>query len=305
MDYRNLKLPPEELSRASDRISFLYVERARIEQTNYGVKIIEGDRQTDVPVTNFLCLMLGPGTSITHRAVANVAAAGCSIVWCGENGFTFYAFGRPLTDSAKNTLKQMRLHENKGAHIAVIRKMYKIRYPDLHAKSKPVDVLRGEEGRRVKALYEELSRKHQIEWDGRKYDTGDFDSQDAINKSLTYANQILYAVVKAVINALGFCPSIGFIHTGHMDSFVYDIADLYKENFSIPIAFECAKDGDFNRELIRRRMHDYIAEKDWIGVIVKDIENMFDIDCQTQDNSNALKLWDTKSFVDSSVNYGK
>ena len=50
----------------------------------------------------------------------------------------------------------------------------------------------------------------------------------------------LYGLAHAVIVALGCAPGLGFVHVGHECSFVYDIADLYKAEVTIPIAFEVA-----------------------------------------------------------------
>jgi CRISPR-associated protein Cas1 len=53
----------------------------------------------------------------------------------------------------------------------------------------------------------------------------------------------LYGLCHAAIVATGFSAGLGFIHTGKMLSFVYDVADLYKCDVTIPVAFETARDG--------------------------------------------------------------
>jgi CRISPR-associated protein Cas1 len=66
----------------------------------------------------------------------------------------------------------------------------------------------------------------------------DYESGTEINKALSAANVCLYGLCHSAIVALGLSPGLGFIHTGHERSFVYDIADLYKAEIAIPVAFE-------------------------------------------------------------------
>ena len=46
----------------------------------------------------------------------------------------------------------------------------------------------------------------------------------------------------------GYSPALGFIHTGKMLSFVYDIADLYKVDEIVPLAFQTVAESDQNVE---------------------------------------------------------
>jgi len=67
-----------------------------------------------------------------------------------------------------------------------------------------------------------------------------------VNRALSVANACLYGICHAAIVSAGFSPALGFIHTGKMLSFVYDVADLYKAEVTIPAAFRAAseeKDG--------------------------------------------------------------
>ena len=53
-------------------------------------------------------------------------------------------------------------------------------------------------------------------------------------------NGALYGITEAAVLAAGYAPAIGFIHTGKPLSFVYDIADLFKFETVVPIAFQVA-----------------------------------------------------------------
>ena len=112
------------LSKARDRISYMYIEYARLEQTNYSVAIVQGNNVAEIPITTISAIFLGPGTTITHEAIKNFAAAGVSLIWCGAEEWRMYVAGAPCTTSAKNILIQMRCHESKIKHMDIVRKMF-------------------------------------------------------------------------------------------------------------------------------------------------------------------------------------
>lgn len=274
------------LPQAKDRISCVYVEKARIEQTEYAIQIIRnGTDIIELPISNAAALFLGPGATITHRAVQNITEVGCSVVWCGQNAWRFYAGGEPGTKSSKNILTQMQYHESKMKHSQVVRKMYQMRYPDERLKSKSIQELQGMEGVHVQRLYQMLASQYHIEWTGRQSQC--VESQDLVNKCLTYNNQILYGVIRSVLHMMGYSTAIGFIHTGHMNSFVFDIADLYKEQTSIPVAFAyCSKNNDFNAANLFQKMRGAMDDIKIMQQIPKDLKILFgDADNNTEADS--------------------
>ncbi|MFZ0497135.1 MAG: CRISPR-associated endonuclease Cas1 [Methylocella sp.] len=60
------------------------------------------------------------------------------------------------------------------------------------------------------------------------------------NRCLSAANSCLYGLAEAAILAAGYAPAIGFLHSGKAESFVYDVADVYKFETVVPIAFQIA-----------------------------------------------------------------
>ncbi len=54
------------------------------------------------------------------------------------------------------------------------------------------------------------------------------------------AGSILYGVTEAAVLAAGYAPAIGFLHSGKPLSFVYDIADIFKFETVVPMAFQVA-----------------------------------------------------------------
>lgn len=298
-----MKIDKRLYPQAKNRISYIYVERARIEQTEFAVQIIKGNEISEIPTATVNAVFLGPGTTITHKAVCNLTEMGASIIWCGEELWRFYACGQRGTDSAKNILMQMRYHESKMLHEKVMRAMYEKRYPKAKIKTLPTKQLKSFEGNQVRTLYQELADKYNIDWQGRKYKKGDIESQNDINKSLTYVHQILYGIIRSVLFLCGFSTAIGFIHSGHQDSFVFDISDLYKESISIPVAFEvCSKYG-FDREKLRIQMREKIVENKLMQKIIDDVYELF----PEYENIPIIEMaiWDGNEYVKSGKNYGE
>lgn len=279
------------LTRASERISLLYIEKAKIEQSEYGVQIRQGNKISEIPITTISCLILGPGTNITHRAVANIAQAGCSICWMGMNQAVFYAYGSPTTNKSKNILKQIHYHESKVLHTEVIHKMYNWRYPNDKIKSMSLEELKGYEGKKMKECYTYWANEYEIQWDGRLYCVG-FENSTIANQYITAINHILYAITEAIIQIMGFSPAIGFIHTGHMDSFVFDVSDLFKEEITIPLSFRLTKEkGYFDRNIMIEEYRKLITEKKVIKRMVNFLEEMFNEDVNLIDAE--LNIWNS------------
>ena len=293
------------LTRTEDRISFLYIEMAKVVQTDYSVEIVAGNTRTEIPITTINCLILGPGVTITHRAVANIANAGCSICWMGELGCTFYTYGEPATNSAKNLLHQMQVHEHKQSHIDVVHRMYNIRYPDKHWKSKTLEQLRGLEGLTVKECYTKCAEKYGVTWNGRTYKDDDFDNSDTVNQYITSLNHMLYSIIQAAIVTMGYSPHIGYIHTGKLNAFTFDVADLYKESITIPLAFELASQGSYNRRKALSALRDSIIKYKLMKRIPRDIHEIMRDNSSNSSIEAELLLWDGKNFVNARKNYSE
>lgn len=206
----------------------------------------------------------------------------------------WYASGRQKDRSSQNLMIQAKFWADDAKHMDVVRWMYQQRFGNsMSVKGKSLEMLRGEEGQRMKDIYQKYADKYGIEWQGRRYDVKNFDSQDKIQKLITEGNQLLYNVCHAAILSLGFSPTLGFIHTGKMLSFVYDLADLYKTDIVIPTAFEncniCSNDDFSNfRKALRSRMLDNILLKQ----ITKDLYDMFYLREKGSDKDDDLMIWD-------------
>ena len=297
----NLRILPN----ADDRISFLYIEYAKIERQDFAIVIIQKEKKVLVPISTINVLLLGPGTSITHGAVNIIAASGCNIVWCGDHMTRFYSFDAAEIRNSKNLLKQIDCYSNESKKIDIIRKMYKKRYSEIDIKDLTLKELRGFEGIKVKETYKFYAKMYKVPWKFRNSKLTSFEEQDLINKIITVLNQMLYAICHSIILSIGFSPSIGFIHTGNIESFTFDISDLYKENIIIPLAFNIYKkvNEDNFDFIVRSEFRKVIVDKKLIKIIVNDIFSLFKVDGEGNEVSVNV-LWDTNELLQGNKNYG-
>ena len=217
-----------ELPRIKDRVSFIYVERAKVSRLDSAVTVYDARGTVRIPVAMIGVLLLGPGTDVTHRAMELLGDAGACVVWVGEQGIRNYAHGRALSRSSRLLEQQAKFVSNTHLRLSVARAMYQMRFENEDVSTHTMQQLRGKEGARVRSIYRRMSRQYGIEWDGRSYDVENFSDGTPINQALSAGNVCLYGLVHSVIVALGLSPGLGFVHTGHDLSFVYDVADLYK-----------------------------------------------------------------------------
>jgi CRISPR-associated protein Cas1 len=303
------------LPRVRDSWSYLYVEHAVIEQDDKSIASIDKNGRTKIPCAALSLLMLGPGTKVTHSAIQTLADNGCLVAWVGEEGVRFYALGMGETRSSANLLRQAAMHSNPELHLRVVRRMYEQRFPGPLAEDLSIQQIRGREGVRVRETYAKWSRETGVAWNGRFYKQSDWRRAEPINRALSAANSCLYGVVHAAIIALGYSPALGFIHTGKMLSFVYDVADLYKAEISIPTAFRCTAAGESRLESrVRHLCRDQLREQRLLDRIVADLDKLFAIDELEQQERELLDrydarpggLWDPDDGqVEGGINYGE
>lgn len=183
-----------------------------------------------------------------------------------------YAQGMGETRSARNLLLQARLWSDPVAHLEVVIRMYQMRFSEELTEGLTLQQIRGREGVRAREAYARASRETGIPWRGRSYRSDDWQSSDPVNRALSSANSCLYGVCHAAIVSLGYSPGLGFVHTGKMLSFVWDVADLYKADITIPLAFQVVADGTTNLETrVRRACRDSFSQSRMLQRIAPDI----------------------------------
>ena len=289
-----------ELSRLEDSLSYLYIDRAIVERDENSIVIIRENERIPVPVSALTVLMLGPGTNLTHAAMRVLADSGCLVIWCGEGALRFYGYGMGETRSAANLLRQAQCCMDEGKHLEVVRRMFGMRFPGIDLSGKTLSQMRGMEGIRMRETYKLLAKKYHLAWKGRSYKLDEWDASDDLNKALSAANACLYGLCNAAIVSLGYSPGLGFIHTGKMMSFVYDIADLYKTETTIPVAFEIATQPrtDPIDRAARIRLRTVLRERRVLKRIADDIATLFDtMDGEDPNRIDAGELWDGEDQV--------
>ena len=257
--------PPLKPIPIKERLSVLYVEKGHLDVLDGAFVVVDkiGIR-THIPVGGVACLMLEIGTRISHAAVR---------LWIGEGGVRLYSAGQPGGARADRLLYQAKLALDDDLRLKVVREMYRRRFGEEPPQRRSVDQLRGIEGARVRELYKQLARQFGVQWRQRNYDVRAWSAGDLPNRCLSAATSCLYGVTEAAVLAAGYAPAIGFIHTGKPLSFVYDVADLYKFDTVVPMAFAIAARKPPNPEReVRLQCRDVFRKSRLLERIIPDIE---------------------------------
>ena len=261
-----------------DRMSILFIEYGNIDVIDGAFVVVDKTGvRTQIPVGSIACLMLEPGTRVSHAAAALASRVGTLLIWVGEGGVRLYAAGQPGGARSDRLLYQAKLALDEDARLKVVRYMYEMRFGEPPPAKRSVDQLRGIEGARVKETYKLLARRYKVPWKGRNYDVKDWDKGDVANKCISAATACLYGITEAAVLAAGYSPGIGFIHTGKALSFVYDIADIFKFDTVIPVAFKIAAQHPPEAErAIRKECRRIFAEKKVLDEIIPRIQEVLD-----------------------------
>lgn len=254
-------LPPPRPLPLRERASILFLEKGRLDVLD-GAFVLVDERgvRVHIPIGSIACLMLEPGTRVSHAAVALAARAGTLLIWVGEAGVRLYAAGQPGGARADRLIHQARLALDDDARLRVVRRMYALRFGEDPPSRRSVEQLRGIEGARVRTIYKAMAAQYGATWDGRNYDPADWGTANVVNRCLSAATAALYGITEAAVLAAGYAPALGFLHSGKPLSFVYDIADLFKFETVVPEAFRVAAATEKGRLLDGRAVEDPVAE---------------------------------------------
>jgi len=287
-----------ELPQFADKLSYLYVEHAVIDKQDKAVAVHDAAGTTPVPAASLAVLVLGPGTKITHAAVRALADNNCQLVFSGEQGVRFYAHGLGGSRHSRNLIRQARLVSNELTRLQVVIRMYCLRFEDPPDDDVTLQQLRGMEGIRVRQAYRQASEESGVPWHGRSYKRNQWNDADPVNRALSAANACLYGLVHAAILSGGYSPALGFIHTGKQLSFVYDVADLYKAELTIPMAFRIAAENPTEVERAARyACRDEFHRSKLIQQVLPDIRHCLTVeeaqaDEFADDPAKPAGLWD-------------
>ena len=245
-------IPPKPIP-MKDRASFVHLGPGRIESADGALVHVSDLGEMPIPIGGIACVLLEPGTVVTHAAIKVAAWTGTLFVWVGEGGVRLYSAGHPGGRSSARILHQASLVLDERKRLDVVRRMYAMRFGEEPPERRSIDQLRGMEAVRVKELYRVLAARHGLKWHGRDYKAGGPLAGDPANVCMSAGTSCLYGLAEAAIIAVGYSPAIGFLHVGKSRSFAFDIADIVKFETVVPAAFSVAAKGTGNLEGETRR----------------------------------------------------
>lgn len=283
---------PLDVHRVEDRVSTVYIEHSHVDRAENAIVVVNRERTVRVPAAFIGAVLLGPGTRITHGAVRLLADSGTSICWVGEHAVRMYAAGLGPSRGAQLVLRQAYLVTRPAERLRVARTMYGMRFAGEDVTTATMQQLRGREGTRVKRIYREQAERFGVPWTARRYKRDDPESSDEVNRLISMGNSCLYAACYAAIVGVGASPALGFVHTGKSLSFVLDIADLYKAEYTIPLAFELVAEGRVEETDIRYALRDRFSDGRFMARVVADIRSLLLEGAQDVGEGEVNQLWD-------------
>lgn len=241
----------------ADRHGLVWLDRGRLEVedgclrfvTAGGGELGAGDYQ--IPHQSLSIVLLGPGSSVTHDALRLLARHGCALAAICEGAVRFYTAPPLMPDTSALAREQVRLWADPAKRMEVARAMYAIRFDEI-VRTRDIEVLRGQEGARIKRSYQLMAERYGVPWRGRNYDRENPNSGDLPNQAINHAASAMRAAAAVAVASVGAIPQLGFIHEDSGQSFVLDIADLYRHDVTLDIAFGAAKEAMKTGETVER-----------------------------------------------------
>jgi len=232
----------------SDRHGLVWLDRGRLEVedgclrfvTAGGGELAAGDYQ--IPHQALSIILLGPGSSVTHDALRLLARHGCALAAVGEGGVRVYTAPPLMPDTSALAREQVRRWADANKRMEVARAMYAIRFDEI-VRTRDIEVLRGQEGARIKRSYQLAAERYGVPWKGRNYDRSNPNAGDVPNQAINHAASAMRAAAAVAVASVGAIPQLGFVHEDSGQSFVLDIADLYRHDVTLDIAFGAAKEA--------------------------------------------------------------
>lgn len=197
----------------------------------------------EIAYQNLSVVLLGPGSTVSHDALRLMARHETGLLAVGADGVRLYAVSMPFgPDRSERARRHARLWADEARRMDVVRRFYALRIGGpLPEYYRDLDSLRGMEGARMKETYRQLARHYGLAWQGRRYDRMDPDKTNRVNQAINHAATAVYAAARIAVAVSGAIPQLGFIHEDSGHAFALDIADLYRTDLTLPVAFEAAR----------------------------------------------------------------
>ena len=273
----------------ADRAGLLYLARGALSARDGTLAFLQGEAtEADaltpgdhaIPLQGVSMILLGPGSTVSHDALRLLAHARTALAAVGEDGVRLYTAPPLIPDRSGLARLQARHWADDGLRLMLARRMYAWRLGEV-LPHRSLDVLRGIEGARMKETYRLLARQIGVEWHGRRYDRARPQAADLPNQALNHAASAVEAAAAIAVAATATIPQLGFIHEDPGQSFVLDIADLYRDSVTVPCAFRAAKrvaeQPAENMERVSRRFTGQaLSREQVIPAMVDRIKSLFD-----------------------------
>lgn len=235
----------------------------------------------DLPIQRISCLILEPGSTVSHDALRLAASYRTGLVFSGDNGVRFYAsmpFGARDSELAR---RQVDLWSDDESRLDVARQMYAWRLGELVPHS-DMDDLRGMEGARMRESYRLLAEQHGVDWNGRRYDRDDPSANDLPNQAINHAATATEAAALIAVASTQTVAQLGFIHEHARHAFALDIADLFRTTVTLPVAFSAAASASRTSSalepLVRKKVGEVFRQETVISDTIDRIKALFEED---------------------------
>ena len=268
----------------ADRHGLLWLDRGNLSVEDGCLRFVTaggylepGDYQ--IPHQSVSMILLGPGSTISHDALRLLARHGTLIAAVGDGGVRLYTAPPLGPDRSTLARRQAALWAEPGKRLDIARRMYAWRLGEV-LPHRDIAVLRGIEGARMKETYRITAQRFGIQWRGRRYDRANPDAADLPNQAINHAATAVQAGAAIAVTALSALPQLGFIHEDSDQAFVLDIADLFRDRITLPVAFGAARKADGSSEtidrIVRRDMAAAFRKEAVIPTMIDRIKEMFD-----------------------------
>lgn len=233
----------------ADRAGCLYLARGALVARDGTLSFTQGaptpsdalsEGEYGIPLQGLSIILLGPGSTVSHDALRLLAHARTALVAVGENGVRMYTAPPIIPDRSGLARLQARIWADEDLRLMTARRMYAQRLGEV-LPHRDLNVLRGIEGARMKQTYAIWAERIGIDWQGRRYDRSDPMGADLPNQALNHAASAVEAAAAIAVCATATIPQLGFIHEDPGQSFVLDVADLFRDQLTIPCAFRAAR----------------------------------------------------------------
>lgn len=250
------------------------------------------EQMFNIPERNTAFLLLGKGTSITDAAMRRMAASNVMVGFCGTGGSPLFgvcdaAFMTPQSeyrpteymqawaemwfDPARRMEKARRFLRRRAQVTAecwrenghlqtlgvTLADSVLERFRSDLERAEDVQELLLAEARWAKRLYADLARGHGFPFAREEGARRSASVADLCNGFLDHGNYIAYGYAAVTLCGLGISFAMPLLHgKTRRGALVFDLADVIKDGYVMPLAFECARSGetqkDFRQCLIER-----------------------------------------------------